>query len=104
MSWMHGSWVGQSPGVGYHAAVGRGAVEVQQHGPGFRLDDGHRDVVSGEGADHIGGLPERVRGQLDSAVPVKVAAQQVRALETGQLAQPGHGLAKWAGVNALLYK
>jgi hypothetical protein len=76
-------------GIDCHAAVDRGAVEVQQHGPGFRLHDGHRDVVPGEGADRRGGCPERVRGQLDSAVPVQVAAQQVGALETGQPAQLG---------------
>ncbi len=80
---------GSAPGIGCHAAVGRGAVEVQQHGLRFRLDDGHRDVVPGEGADRLGGFPERVRGQLDGAVPVKVAAQQVRAGEAGQLAQLG---------------
>ena len=44
---------GLAAGIGYHAAVGRDAVEVQQHGPGFGLDDGHRDVVPGEGADHV---------------------------------------------------
>src|SRR6516225_1703986 len=61
---------GSAPGVGRHGAVGRCAVEVQQHGPGFRFDNGHRDVVPGEGADHFGGFPERVRGQFDGAVPV----------------------------------
>ena len=80
---------GSAAGIGCHAAMGRGAIVVQQHGPGFRLDNGYCDVVPGEGADRRGGFPQRVRGQLDSAVSVQVAAQQVRALETGQVAQLG---------------
>jgi hypothetical protein len=80
---------GSVPSIDDHAAVGRGAVEVQQHRLRFRLDDGHRDVVPGECADHLGRLPERVRGQLGGAVLAKVAAQQAGAVEPRQSAQLG---------------
>src|ERR1700733_5218293 len=72
-----------APGIGYHAAVGRRPVEVQQHRLCFRLNDGDRDVVPGEGADRLARIPERVRGQRGGAVVVEVAAQQVSADEAG---------------------
>ena len=69
--------------------MGRGTVEVQQHRLRLRLDDGDRDVVTGEGADRLVGFPERVRRQLGRAVLPEIAAQQVRACEAGQPAQLG---------------
>src|SRR5580692_16701 len=77
------------PAIDYHVAVGRHAVEVQQHRLGFRLDDRQRDVVPGEGADRLGGVPERMRRQLNDAVVAGVAAQQVGAGEAGQLTELG---------------
>jgi hypothetical protein len=69
--------------------MSRGAVEGQEHRLRRWLDDGHRDVIPGEGTDRRGGLPERMRGQFDGAVLAKVTAEQVCASETGQLAQLG---------------
>jgi len=76
-----------APGIDRDGAVGCGGVEVQQHRLCLRLDDSRGDVVPGEGADRLGRLPERVRGQLNGAVLAEVTAQQVRAGEAGQLAQ-----------------
>ena len=55
--------------------MSRSAVEVQQHCLCSLFDDGHRDVVPGEGADGLGGFPERVSGQLGGATLAEVAAQ-----------------------------
>jgi hypothetical protein len=69
---------GSVPRTGHHAAVSRGAVEVQQHCPGFRLDDGYRDVVPGETADRIGGFPECVRGLSVLRAVAPVSKQEAR--------------------------
>ena len=41
-------------GIEDHGTVGGAAVEVQQYGLRFRLDDGDGDVVSGEGVNGFG--------------------------------------------------
>jgi hypothetical protein len=67
--------------------VGDNAVEVQQRCLCFRFDHGHREIVSGEGANGRERLPERVGGQLDGAA--HIPGKQVASGESGQVAELG---------------